>query len=187
MNSPSFMRRQTPLCKEERYSMSTDWMGRYRPLVAALVRHSNITQRIAGTRSPLAGGMQLSSQEWQVFEYILEHQNDDAHMNRISERLGIPQSSFSKIVKTLCGYGLVDKYQLAGNRKNIILRPSAKGCSVYSAHSSQVMAETFACFFDALDSLDDEDIAQFAKALDRLNQRLLQGDAPPKPPRLIPK
>ena len=96
--------------------MGTEWMGRYRPLVAALVRHSNINQRVSAVYVPVAGDICLRSQEWQVFEYILEHMDDDHHMNMISERLGIPQSTFSKIIKILCGYGLVDKYQTTDNR-----------------------------------------------------------------------
>lgn len=65
-------------------------MGRYRPLVAALVRHTNIVQRTFSKRAPLTEGISLTAQEWQVFEYILEHQEDDSCMNCISEQLGIP-------------------------------------------------------------------------------------------------
>ena len=86
--------------------METGWMGRYRPLVAELVRHSNITQRLSATRFSVADDICLNSQEWQVFEYILEHSDDDAYMNMnmISERLGIAQSTFSKIVKACLLY-----------------------------------------------------------------------------------
>ena len=65
--------------KEEK--MNTEWMGRYRPLLAALVRHSNITQRSSGTRTMLTDEISLNAQEWQVFEYIIEHMEDDAYMN----------------------------------------------------------------------------------------------------------
>ena len=58
--------------------MGTEWMGRYRPLVAEIVRHSNITQRLSAARFPVADGINLNAQEWQVFEYILDH----CHRNR---------------------------------------------------------------------------------------------------------
>ena len=89
--------------------MGTEWMGRYRPLVAALVKHTNVVQRASVRTVRLSDELRLTVQEWQVFEYVLEHQDDDACMNHISERLGIPQSTFSKIIKCLCERGLVDK------------------------------------------------------------------------------
>ncbi|MBQ7182943.1 MAG: winged helix-turn-helix transcriptional regulator [Clostridia bacterium] len=156
--------------------MGTEWMGRYRPLVAALVRHANINQRISAIYVPVSGDICLRSQEWQVFEYILEHMDDDSHMNMISERLGIPQSTFSKIVKSLCGYGLVDKYQSAANRKNILLRPSEKGLRVYRDHSEDMERIIFEPFFSALDGMSDGDIRSFTEAVELLNDRLIHGD-----------
>ena len=66
--------------------MNTGWMGRYRPLVAALVRHANIVQRTLSVKNETAEGICLNAQEWQVLEYIIEHLNDDAHMNLISDK-----------------------------------------------------------------------------------------------------
>ena len=149
--------------------MNTEWMGRYRPLVAALVRHTNTIQRTMSMKTEVYDGIRLTAQEWQVLEYIIEHLNDDAHMNLISERLGIPQSSFSKMVKVLCGYGLVDKYQMTVNRKNIILRPSDYGLRVYAENSPNVKKSTFVNFFSRLDSFSDEEIERFTKAIEALN------------------
>lgn len=167
--------------------MNTEWMGRYRPLLAALVRHSNITQRSSGTRTMLTDEISLNAQEWQVFEYIIEHMEDDAYMNLISDRLGIPQSTFSKIVKALCLHGLVDKYLTSNNRKNIILRPSEKGLSVYQQHSQKVLSAKFEPFFEMLDSFSDEQIARFTDALDLLNSQLLKGNDSTSQPVLIKK
>ena len=154
--------------------MNTKWMGRYRPLVAALVRHSNLVQRGINTKFEIESGISLSSQEWQVFEYIIEHLNDDAHMNMISDRLGIPQSSFSKMVKLLCGYGLVEKYQMTNNRKNIILRPSELGLSIYEKHATSLSESTFADFFIHLESIGDEEIGQLTNALETFNDKLIE-------------
>lgn len=153
-------------------------MGRYRPLVAELVRHSNITQRLSATRFPVADGINLNAQEWQVFEYILEHTDDDAYMNMISERLGIAQSTFSKIVKALCGYGLVNKYQTTRNRKNILLRPSEKGLEVYRNHSVDLNWNTFESFFDVLEPFSDEQIRTLVGAIRQLNEQLSKPNEP---------
>ena len=111
-----------------------------------------------------------------MFEYILEHSDDDAYMNMnmISERLGIAQSTFSKIVKALCAYGLVNKYQTTRNRKNILLRPSEKGLEVYRNYSASLNWNTFEAFFDELESFSDEQISALASALRQLNSRLIR-------------
>lgn len=158
--------------------MGTEWMGRYRPLVAELVRHSNRAQRTISRRTEVAEGISLNAQEWQVFEYVIEHGDDDAYMNLISDRLGIAQSTFSKIVKALCGYGLLDKYHMSGNRKNILLRPTGKGLAVYEGFSQDLVKNLFEGFFDALEGFGDEDIRGFTGALRLLNDRLLFRDEP---------
>ena len=167
--------------------MGTEWMGRYRPLVAALVKHTNVVQRAAGRTVRLSEEVSLSTQEWQVFEYILEHQDDDSCMNHISERLGIAQSTFSKITKYLCEQGLVDKYQTETHRKNIILRPSADGVDLYRQQTATVGREMFGAFFEDLDGLSDEHLETFTAALERLNATLSQGGGAPEKPRLIKK
>ena len=146
-------------------------MGRYRELMAVLVKHTNLVQRVAGVRNDLGDGIQLSNLEWQVFEYVLEHEQDDACMNLISERLGIPQSTFSKIGKRLCACGLVEKYQMEGNRKNILLRPAPGAREFYRQHTAQGL---FGCFFDQLSPISDADLKTFTGALESLNQKLSQ-------------
>lgn len=167
--------------------MGTEWMGRYRPLVAALVRHTNIVQRTFSKRAPLTEGISLTAQEWQVFEYILEHQEDDSCMNCISEQLGIPQSTFSKIAKLLCELGLVDKYQAENNRKNIILRPSDMGAEIYRRHAAAINQASFKGFFSELESLSDDELAVFTAALEKLDRALSQDEPEKQKPRLIKK
>ena len=50
---------------------SSDWMGRYRPLVSALVQHSNLFAH-SGAKLEAVPGCVLSSQEWQTLEYLIE-------------------------------------------------------------------------------------------------------------------
>ena len=144
-------------------------MGRYRPLVAALVRHSNGVMRSQGTRREYPEGVCLSSTEWQVLEYIVEHETDDDCMLFISERLGVPQSTFSKAVKTLSSLGLVDKYQMINNKKSIILKPTRRGSEVYETRSQMIYEKNFKAFFKALDTVDDETLSVVVDALNILN------------------
>ena len=165
--------------------MGTEWMGRYRPLVAALIKHSNIVQRASGETSALSPEMHVSPQEWQVLEYILEHADDDACMNRISDRLGIAQSTFSKITKALCAHGLVDRYQAENNRKNIILRPSATAQAVYDRHVADTRVRLFQSFFDALAPLSDDQLDVVVNALEEFNESLRKDAKKEAPPHLL--
>lgn len=117
--------------------MQTEWMGRYRPLVAALVQHSNITARAASHSNEIGEGVFLNTVSWQVLEYLIEHEDDASCMNHISGALGIPQSSFSKIARQLTDLGLVERYQSTGNRKNIILKSTEKAHRIYQFFQSE--------------------------------------------------
>lgn len=145
--------------------MIVSWMGRYRETVAALVRHGNTVARFQNTKSEIYPGIFLSQQEWQVLEYIVEHEDDDSNMNRISERLGIPQSTFSKTIKLLTGYRLVARFRISGNRKSIILKATQSGIEVYQSFSRVISGGAFQQFFDTLSVLTDEQLAVVAKAI----------------------
>ena len=158
-------------------------MGRYRPLVAALVQHSNITSRPQDM--DIGEGVYLNSVAWQVLEYLIEHEGEADCMNRVSETLGIPQSSFSKMARRLTALGLVERFRTAGNRKNIILRPTEKAHRLYDSFSHTIFERSFRPFFEALDTVDDEALARFTAALNRLNGQLAQ-DGPAPEAELIP-
>ncbi len=100
-----------------------EWMGRYRPLVAALVQHVNSVSK-NGVALFVYEDIYLTPNEWQVLEYIVEHREDDEHMTNMISSLAIPQSSFSRIQKKLCSMGLIERYQMTDNKKNIILKPT---------------------------------------------------------------
>lgn len=151
--------------------MKPDWMGRYRPLVRALVQHTNTASRNAGMKKEFAPGVMLSSQEWQVLEYLIEHEDETENMLYISERLGIAQSSLSKYTKTLCKEKLVERFHIVGNRKSIILKATEKGRQVYEYRNDHVNSELFAPLFEGLNSLPDEVIEQVAQAITDFNIR----------------
>ena len=152
--------------------MGSEWMGRYRPLVAALVLHSNIVNRAANERMEIGCGIRLTPQEWQTLEFIVEHDDSFFSMIEIARQLGIPQSSFSRTVKVLHDQTLIAKYQVAGNRKNIILRPTEKGLQIYNNRMEDPIREDFRQFFKELEPLSDEDLQLITKALNHLTLSL---------------
>lgn len=149
--------------------MSILWMGRYRAVTEALVHHGNCCIRYANYKIEVENGKMLTAQEWQVMEYIIEHEQDDHNMARLSERLCIPQSSFSKISNKLVKYGLVEKYQIIGNKKSIILKASDKGEAFYSRYSEEIRINVFQAFFQELEDFTDEQLNKMAKAIEVLD------------------
>lgn len=149
--------------------MSTEWMGRYRHLVGALVRHTNLRIKGTGKSRHLDNNIEVNASEWQVLEYVIEHSFDDDRMIHISDTLGIPQSSFSKIVSKLCAKNLVEKYQAVNNKKNVILKATRLGEELYRKEVNSNASSFFSPFFEELDKLDDETLAVFTKALNLLS------------------
>lgn len=155
--------------------MELSWMGRYRPLIRAIVRNRNLFARAVNTKTENTGGeTSLTIQEWIVLEYVIENEEKDDSMICISERLGLAPSSFSKITHTLCKAGLLAKYQMVGNKKNIIVRPTEEGRTFYLEHSAQLEKTIFNDFFNELEGLSDKDLACVARAIEKLDTGLYE-------------
>jgi DNA-binding MarR family transcriptional regulator len=152
--------------------MEQQWMGRYREFVAQLVRHSNVCARILHKTQEVCPDIQLSAQQWQTLEYIIEYEDDMLNMSKYAERLGMPQSSFSKCIKKLVDIGLIDKYKTNQNKKEIIVRASKKGREVYTLHSKNLNHNIFNKMFEILSPLNDQDMKLVADAIKALNDSL---------------
>lgn len=153
--------------------MEFNWMGRYQEIIDALVLHGNVVLRTQATTSEIGEGILLKPQQWQILEYIVRNCDKTFSMIDISYRLNIPQSTFSKTVKLLYEYDLVEKYQTVNNRKNIILRPTEKGLQVYRQHAEYHVKPFFESFIDALRDVADEDLHAVAKAIEALDNEML--------------
>lgn len=147
----------------------SEWMGRYRPLVSALVQHVNYVSR-ATSAFQIYEDIYLVPNEWQVLEYVVVHRDSNEHMNNMIHALSIPQSSFSRIQKKLCGMGLIERYQTMDNKKNIILKPTELGIKAFENHSAEMYQKLWKPFFDALEGFSDEELQTFTKALQILSR-----------------
>ena len=146
--------------------MGYEWMGRYRKLVSAVVRHGNVYSRMQGIKYDVAEGLRMTAQEWQILEYIIEHSNESKNMISIADSLCIPQSTFSKTVKMLCKLGFAEKYQSAQNRKNVILKPTEYAEQVYEAHAKKMAEGNFGRFFEELEGVSDQDLEKVVRAIE---------------------
>ena len=170
--------------------MDTKWMGRYRPFVAALVRHSNLSSRVSARRKTNEqGAIALSPNEWQALEYLLEHQDEMENMDYISDHLGLATSTFSRLVRALEKLGLVEKYQKAGNRKDIVLRITPAGEDYYYSEVKQRVGPLFEGCFPHLGTLSDEQLEQLVLGIDHISNLMLQDtrdEEEERKPKLIP-
>ncbi len=150
--------------------MKLEWMGRYRELVRALVYYANSTSRSASAVKNGNGRYRLNQNEYQILEYICEFEDENRIMTDISRDTGILQSIVTKSTKRLVELKLVERFRIPGNRKSIILRPTALGKEVYLEYAGEVQS-VFREFFRALETADDRELALFGQAV-----RMLGGD-----------
>lgn len=124
--------------------MDNEWMGRYRPLVAALVRHVNMISKLnEDFRIEIGDGVSIDRLSWQIIEYFVEHSDNTYNMIGISPKLGIPQSSFSKKVKQLKEYGFLDRFMAEDRQKEIFIRPTEKAICFCRQHSLDHVSKHF--------------------------------------------
>lgn len=170
--------------------METAWMGRYRPFVAALVRHANLSSRIAFRRAVGKGEtLHITTSEWQALEYLLEHPDEVENMAYISSQLGLAASTFSRLVRSLVKMGFVEKFQKAGNRKDIVLRITPAGREYYLSTVNEQVQPLFDVGFAELSSLSDEQLAHVTCALERISDCMVPDTADDEridAPRLVP-
>lgn len=140
--------------------MKLDWMGRYRELIGEVMKFGNVYSRVVSKKNTYEYDVALTVSEWQVLESIYEHQDALCNMTYLANKLGIPQSNFSKYVKSLCEMGLVERYYRQDNNKDIVLRLSERGQEFYLARSTGIDV-TFQKAYETIKDLPDEYIEKF--------------------------
>lgn len=153
--------------------METDQVCRCRELVAALILHGNIAIRAQSNMLEIGDGIRLKHQQWEIFEYIVEHRDRGLSMIESSYHLSVPPSTFSKTAKLLCEYGLVEKHRADNNRKNIFLRPTDRGLRLYEEVTPAHVLPNLQRFFDTLETVSDDDLRTFVRAIKILDDMIL--------------
>ena len=119
--------------------LKLEWMGRYRELIRMIIKYNNLFSRMSTEKMIDNSGSALTAQQWQTLECVIEYEDTNFNMASFAKQLGIPKSTFSKYVKYLVEQELVDKYQQSDNNKNIILKPTEKGRSLYKKNSAIIL------------------------------------------------
>ena len=149
--------------------MTLEWLGRYYELIEQIIfmanGYSGIRSREIFTTNP-----PCSPEQIQVLQYLLAHENEQPIMKSIALELGMTKSAFTKLVAKLEANGLVEKYHTESNRKNIVLRASAKGRSLYEQYAVFFGKRIFDGFFAMGDKLPQTAIDQFSAMMRELNR-----------------
>ena len=145
--------------------MHLEWMGEYRDVVEGLMRYCNIYAGVYKKEMTHGTNVSFSYAQIQVLEYLLENEELNQNMSCIATRLGITFSTFSKVVNKLESKGLLEKYFIEGNKKNIIVRVSELGRQVYATYSEEILREHFSGMFNVLKEIPPEYLPVIAKAL----------------------
>jgi len=147
--------------------MKLEWMGRNREFIRLLMKYMNLCYHYE-KRIPGSSGVSVSFQQWQVLECIIEYEDENRNMFFMANQIGVAKSTFSKNVKQLLEFGLVERYRQSGNNKNIILKPTDKGREFYKTHSVILFEEGWKTPFSILDKLSDENIAIIEELLSKM-------------------
>jgi len=137
--------------------MKLEWMGRNRKFIRLLMKYMNLFSHY-DKKIPSDSGISLNAQQWQTLECIIEYEDENRNMFFMANQIGVPKSTFSKNVRLLVDFGLVDRYRQSDNRKDIILKPSDKGREYYKIHSVILFEKGWKMPFAILEKLSDENM-----------------------------
>jgi len=151
--------------------MGLEWMGNYRDVVEAMIRMCNTYYGVY--KAEFLPEIHLSPAQLQVLEYILENESRNDNMSAIARRLSIPQSSFSKIANELVRLNFLDKYHLANNGKDVIIKVSDYGKKCYAEYSSGRHTDVWRRIFKRLDGLDTASVQVFVACLNEFTDQML--------------
>ena len=148
-------------------------MGPYRDFVDSLVRFGNVWSQATSTPGAIKTSAFISGTELQVLEYILENEDLHQKMAEVAQRLYIPQSSFSKIVKQLVEKGLLEKYHAKGNQKDVIVQVSEKGRKVYLEYAEGAKNGKWGEMFKTLDKLPQEAVSMMTDMFNEFSSSVI--------------
>ena len=140
--------------------MYLEWMGKYRLLVEKMIRYANMYAAIYKKEDFYGTDIPISFEQVQVLEYLLENEQLNQNMVMIANRLGITPSNFTRIVNKLVGKGLLEKYYVEGNRKNIVIRVTDLGKEQYQIYSEYIYELSFSRLFKQIEGIPEEELNQ---------------------------
>lgn len=146
--------------------MKLEWLGEYRDIIEKLIRFSNGYSSVLHKKQFLGTDIAISFAQIQVVEYILENESYMQNMSTIAYRLGISYSTFSKLANSLVEMGLLQKFNISGNRKNIIIQATEYGKDQYLKYAAFMNDFWFRQIAEAGSAIPKEYLPSIVQMLD---------------------
>lgn len=160
--------------------MKLEWMGEYRDIIEKLIRFSNGYSSVLHKKQLLGTDIAISFAQMQVVEYILENENYMQNMSTVAYRLGISYSTFSKLANSLVEMGLLQKYNISGNRKDIIIQTTEYGREQYLKYADFMYEFWIRHIMEAGNAIPREYLPNIAQMLDAASRPTSKGSAQKK-------
>ena len=136
--------------------MSLEWLGTHKEFISELMRFGNAYALNYNTERDLGLDVKLSASEVQMMECIMNSEDKYLKMAKIAAQMGIPKSTFSKNIKKMMNKGLIEKYHMSDNKKEIIVRVSDYGRKLYAEYCEIVIKSLHGEVFRRLDEIPPE-------------------------------
>ena len=134
-----------------------EWLGQYRDFVGTIYRSANAYSQLC-KKETLGDQVNFSPYEVQIMEIIMENKGNYRNMKWYANQLGLSQSAYTKYVKKMVDKGLLDKYHVKGNKKDIIVQVSELGHKEYKKYSEHALTKWFSVLFDKLNGMTEKEI-----------------------------
>ena len=101
-------------------------------------------------------------------------------MSTVAYRLGISYSTFSKLANSLVEMGLLQKYNISGNRKDIIIQTTEYGREQYLKYADFMYEFWIRHIMEAGNAIPREYLPNIAQMLDAASRPTSKGSAQKK-------
>lgn len=127
-------------------------MKNYGKLIEIIIRTYNEYSTLQTKQNYYGTDEPISLAQIQVIETILK--NKDNYMTYISKELGITKGTLTKSINKLESKGIVERYKLPTNKKEIYIKVTEKGEKIYNQYLEFTYEALFRYLIEAFDRLD---------------------------------
>ena len=137
----------------------------YEQIITAVLRMLNQMNQMEDMTKSFGTDVQIHPSEIHTIAAI--GNRPGCNISELAEELGIAKPSVSEIVQKIEVKELIEKYKLPANRKEVRLKLTSKGSTVYNGHT-EFHAEMYSHIYSHLQKLPEKSLNEFKEALDNI-------------------
>lgn len=146
------------------------WQADYGDIIAEIIKYGNLYANINKKASDFGTNYQVSLSDIQILEKVYLNEKKQMKMNELAAELGMTQSAFSKNINKLVKMGLVKKYHLENNKKDVFLLVTEEGKETYELQLQFVYERIFSRVVTVLQKMEKNDIRGFIQVLEIMGE-----------------